>query len=163
MIMIIIYSMLFLIRVCMKNIVITLIISLATLNSAVYAKDYDVELLTTDANGQNMVMSPGYLKIEAGDTVTFVPSDPSHNVESLSIPAKAEPFSSKMGKNFTHTFDKEGVYLYKCTPHFAMGMLGVIQVGTAENLTIVSKDWSAISSGVVMNKERVSTYLSKVN
>lgn len=146
----------------MKNILITLIISLATLNSAVYAKDYEVKLLTTDANGQNMVMSPGYLKISSGDTVTFVPSDPSHNVESLSIPTKAEPFSSKMGKKFSHTFDKDGVYLYKCTPHFALGMLGVIQVDAAENLTTVTKDWSAMSSGVLMNKERVSTYLSKV-
>jgi len=147
----------------MKIILITLIISLATLNLAVNAKDYEVKLLTTDTNGQNMVMSPGYLKISSGDTVTFVPSDPSHNVESLSIPAKAEPFSSKMGKKFTHTFDKDGVYLYKCTPHFALGMLGVIQVGAAKNLAIVTKDWSEMSAGVAMNKERVSSYLSKVN
>jgi hypothetical protein len=67
-----------------------------------------------------------------------------------------------MGEKFSHTFDTKGVYLYKCTPHFALGMLGVIQVGAAENLSKVKKDWSDISSGVVMNKERVSAYLSQV-
>jgi len=109
-----------------------------------------------------MVMSPSYLKISSGDTVTFVPSGPSHNVESLSIPKNAKSFTSKMGKKLSHTFDKNGVYLYKCTPHFALGMLGVIQVGAADNLAIVRKDWSEISSGVAMNKERVSTYLTQV-
>jgi len=141
---------------------IVLLITLSVLNFTVYAKNYEVKLLTTDANGQNMVMSPGYLKISSGDTVTFVPSDPSHNVESLSIPKNAKSFTSKMGKKLSHTFDKNGVYLYKCTPHFALGMLGVIQVGAADNLAIVRKDWSEISSGVAMNKERVSTYLTQV-
>ncbi|MBS3651861.1 hypothetical protein KEU06_24950 [Pseudaminobacter sp. 19-2017] len=29
----------------------------------------------------------------------------------------------------TVTFDVEGIYGYKCAPHFGMGMVGVIQVG----------------------------------
>lgn len=146
----------------MKNIMTVLIITLALLSSTVSAKHYDVKLLTTDDKGQNMVMSPGFLKISPGDTVTFSPSDPSHNVESVSIPKQVKSFTSKMGQQFTHTFDQQGVYLYKCTPHFVLGMLGVIQVGAAQNLPMVMKDWSAMSAGVAMNKDRVNAYLSQV-
>lgn len=153
----------FMIGINMNKKLIALLTTVSVLSFTVYAKHYDVKLLTTDDKGQNMVMSPGFLKISPGDTVTFIPADPSHNVESLSIPKKAKSFSSKMGKVFSHTFDENGVYLYKCTPHFALGMLGVIQVGAAENVAIVTKEWSEISSGVVMNKNRVSTYLSQVN
>jgi pseudoazurin len=126
------------------------------------AKNFEVKLLTSDSNGQSMVMSPGYLKIEKGDTVTFIPSDITHNVESIAIPNLAKSFTSKMGEKFSYTFAEQGVYLYKCSPHFALGMLGVIQVGSPDNLNEVNMKWSDVSSGVVMNKERVIKYLSEV-
>lgn len=126
------------------------------------AKNLEVKLLTSDSNGQSMVMSPGYLKIEKGDTVTFIPSDITHNVESIAIPTLAKSFTSKMGEKFSYTFAEQGVYLYKCLPHFALGMLGVIQVGSPDNLNEVNMKWSDVSSGVVMNKERVIKYLSEV-
>jgi pseudoazurin len=132
------------------------------LNATAYAKNHQVKLLTSDDNGQNMIMSPGYLKIALGDTVTFIPADSSHNVESISIPAKAAKFASPMGEKFSYTFDENGVYLYKCTPHFVLGMLGVIQVGDAKNIAQVNKDWSTLSTGVAMNKARVTAYLSQV-
>ncbi|WP_085298850.1 plastocyanin/azurin family copper-binding protein [Cognaticolwellia mytili] len=132
------------------------------LNATAYAKNHQVKLLTSDDNGQNMIMSPGYLKIALGDSVTFIPADPSHNVESISIPEKAAKFVSPMGQKYSHTFNVNGVYLYKCTPHFVLGMWGVIQVGDAENIEQVNKDWSTLSTGVAMNKARVSAYLSQV-
>lgn len=126
------------------------------------AKNHQIKLLTTGENGQTMVMSPGFLKISQGDSVTFIPSDVTHNVESLAIPEGAESFNSAMGKEVTITFTKQGVYLYKCTPHFALGMLGVIQVGEPVNLAKVEKEWSTLSAGVALNKERVTQYLSEV-
>jgi len=146
----------------MKNIAIILVTVLVAFSSKLYAKNHEVKLLSSDGTGQSMIMSPGYLKISQGDTVTFVPSDPSHNVESISIPKKAKTFNSPMGKTFSYTFDENGVYLYKCTPHFVLGMLGVIQVGNAENLAQVNQEWSTLSAGVAMNKERVSSYLLQV-
>ncbi len=151
----------------MKKVMTILTIALAIvlaigLNASAYAKNHQVKLLTSDGNGQNMIMSPGYLKISQGDTVTFIPADSSHNVESIAIPTRAVKFVSPMGEKFSYTFDKNGVYLYKCTPHFVLGMLGVIQVGDAENIAQVNKDWSTLSTGVAMNKERVSAYLSQV-
>lgn len=135
---------------------------LIILSTKIYAKNHEVKLLTSGDNGQTMLMSPGYLKISKGDTVTFLPSDASHNIQSVSIPKKVKAFASQMGQKFSYTFDEKGVYLYKCTPHFALGMLGVIQVDNTENLAQVRKDWSGISTGVVMNKERVGEYLSQV-
>lgn len=143
----------------MKN---YLVAALLLLSFNVLGATHEVKLLTSGADGQTMVMSPGVLKIAAGDEVVFVPADPSHNVESMSIPQNAESFLSPMGKEFTYKFTENGVYLYKCTPHFIMGMIGVIQVGSPDNLKKVEKDWEAVSQSVAMNKERVTNYLKQV-
>ena len=78
-----------------------------------------------------MVFEPVALKIEPGDTVTFVSVDPGHNAETINgmIPEGAETFRTAIGQTETVTFDIEGVYGIKCTPHFGMGMDMLIQVG----------------------------------
>lgn len=95
------------------------------------AADHQVEMLNRDSEGRTMQFEPAFLKIEPGDTVTFVPTDPSHNSESIAngIPEGAEPWKGRINEEITVTFDVEGVYAYKCLPHFAMGMVGLIQVG----------------------------------
>ena len=45
------------------------------------------------------------------------------------IPEGAQPWQSKLGEEFNLTLDKEGAYIYKCTPHVSAGMLGAIVVG----------------------------------
>lgn len=146
----------------MKTLALITAICLSVFSFATEAKEHQVQLLTSGADGQMMIMSPGFLKIAPGDSVTFVPSDSSHNVESMAIPESAAPFNSKMGQKVTLTFTEQGVYLYKCTPHFALGMLGVIQVGNALNLEDVKQQWQSLSTGVALNKERVPQYLSQV-
>jgi pseudoazurin len=78
-----------------------------------------------------MVFEPTALKITQGDTVTFVPTDKSHNAESVKdlIPAGAQPFKVKMNQQIKVTFDVPGAYVVKCSPHFPMGMAAVIVVG----------------------------------
>ena len=95
------------------------------------AADHQVEMLNRDSEGRTMQFEPAFLKIEPGDTVTFVPTDPSHNSESIAngIPEGAEPWKGRINEEITVTFDVEGVYAYKCLPHFGMGMVGLIQVG----------------------------------
>ena len=68
-----------------------------------------------------------------GDTVTFIPTDKGHNVETIKdmIPEGAEAFKSKMNEAYKVTFDKAGAYGVKCTPHVGMGMVGVVVVGDA--------------------------------
>ncbi len=84
---------------------------------------------------------PVALKIEPGDKVRWTNMS-GHNVnfEEGNIPEGAEAFASSLGDNVSKTFDKEGVYLYKCDPHFAMGMVGAIIVGEPKNMDAVEKN-----------------------
>lgn len=94
------------------------------------AADYEIHMLNKGEAG-TMVFEPNFLAIQPGDTVTFIPTDKSHNVENIKdmIPDGVEPFKGKVNEEFTMTFDVPGLYGFKCTPHFAMGMVGAIAVG----------------------------------
>ena len=94
------------------------------------AADYQIHMLNKGEAG-TMVFEPNFLAIQPGDTVTFIPMDKSHNVENIKdmLPEGVEPFKSKVNEEFTMTFDVPGLYGIKCTPHFAMGMVGAIAVG----------------------------------
>lgn len=98
---------------------------------AAMAADYEVQMLNRDAEGRVMQFEPAFLKVEPGDTVTFVPTDPSHNSESIAdaIPEGAESWKGRINEEITVTLTEPGVYAYKCLPHFALGMVGLIQVG----------------------------------
>ena len=39
------------------------------------------------------------------------------------------PKKSKLNEDVTIKFDTPGIYLYKCTPHVGMGMIGLVVVG----------------------------------
>ena len=55
-----------------------------------------------------------------------------HNVQFVSVPEGVEKVKSKLSKEFSYTFEQEGVYLYVCTPHASMGMIGVVIVGQSD-------------------------------
>ncbi|SFC28539.1 plastocyanin/azurin family copper-binding protein, partial [Pseudoalteromonas denitrificans] len=99
----------------------------------VHAAEHTVKLVTSGSDGATMFMEPGYIKINKGDVINFIPSDASHNAQSFSVPKGAKAFMTPFGQPAKVTFDKEGVYLYKCLPHIVMGMVGLVQVGSAEN------------------------------
>ena len=68
--------------------------------------------------------------IGVGDTVEWLPKNKGHNVEFLAGPEMADlPPKSNMNEFHSVRFEKQGVYLYGCTPHLDMGMLGLIVVG----------------------------------
>jgi pseudoazurin len=101
------------------------------------AADHTIQMLNKGANGQTMVFEPSFLKIAPGDAVTFVPTDKSHDSESIPgmIPDGAAPWKGKINQETRVTFTTEGIYGFKCSPHYAMGMTGLIQVGdSAPNL-----------------------------
>ena len=87
-------------------------------------------MLNKGAEGA-MVFEPAYIKANPGDTITFVPIDKGHNVESIKdmIPAAAEKFKSKINENYVLSVTEPGAYFVKCTPHYAMGMVALIVVG----------------------------------
>lgn len=107
----------------------------ALLGTTALAETYEVHLLNKGVDGA-MVFEPAFVKAGVGDTIIFISTDKGHNVESIEgmLPEATEPFKSKMGEDFSLTVTTEGLYGIKCTPHYAMGMVGLIQVGAAANL-----------------------------
>ena len=107
---------------------------LAFLASAAQAADHQVQMLNKGEKGA-MVFEPALIKAMPGDTVTFVPTDKSHDAESIKgmLPAGAEPFKGKLSEQITVTVPVEGVYGVKCTPHYGMGMVALIVVGNPAN------------------------------
>ncbi|MFS8148401.1 pseudoazurin [Rhizobium sp. BR 249] len=94
------------------------------------AADHQIQMLNKGTDGA-MVFEPGVLKIAPGDTVTFIPTDKSHNVETFKglIPDGVAEFKSKPNEQYQTKFDVPGAYVLKCTPHVGMGMVALIQVG----------------------------------
>lgn len=110
----------------------------ATLTAApAAARDYQVKMLNKGSNGKLMVFEPAFIKIAPGDTVTFVPTNPGHNAESVTAmtPAGGTTFKGKINQQLSVRFAKEGLYGYKCLPHAGMGMVGLVQVGKPANKT----------------------------
>jgi pseudoazurin len=102
--------------------------------SAASAAEFEVKMLNKGAEGM-MVFEPSFLQVAPGDTVRFVPTDKSHNAESIEgmLPEGAQPFQGKMNQELAVTFEVPGVYGFKCKPHYGMGMVGLIVVGEPVN------------------------------
>ncbi len=128
----------------------------------VCAKEHTVKLLTQGSNGKMMVFEPLFIKIEVGDTVNFVPSDPSHNAESFSVPSEKSSFQTPYGKATKVTFNEKGAVLVKCLPHAALGMMGVIQVGDNIDSAKAKADWAKVRGSVAMNKDVIDEAISKI-
>lgn len=97
--------------------------------SLAVAAEHEVKMLNSGEAGA-MVFEPALIKVAAGDTVKFVPTDKGHNAESIRgmAPEGAELFKGAIGKEISVTFTEPGVYGVKCLPHFAMGMVAVVVV-----------------------------------
>ena len=69
-------------------------------------------------------------KIGVGGTIEWLPKNEGHNVEFLGGPDfNSLPEKSDLNAFYSVTFNLPGVYLYHCTPHGNMGMLGLVIVG----------------------------------
>jgi pseudoazurin len=109
---------------------------LMTMAGGAFAAEVEVKMLNKGTEGGMMVFEPALVKIAPGDTVKFVATDKGHNVESIKgmLPADAAPIAGKSGEDLSVTLDKPGVYGVKCLPHYGMGMVAMIVVGTPANL-----------------------------
>ena len=100
-----------------------------------------IDMLNKRADGEKMVYSQDVVNVKIGDTVTWLPKSKGHNVQFISVPDGIKKLKkSKLNKQFSFTFERAGIYLYQCTPHKSMGMIGVVVVdGNVENKKIVAK------------------------
>ena len=123
----------------MKALLLTIIFLSSLFSGSVFAKTVEVEML--NRSGKNiMVFSKRVVNISSGDNIFWKSTDKGHNVEFVTVPDGVKGFKSKIGKNANYTFTKPGVYLYQCTPHKMMGMIGIVIVDDDyKNLDLVKK------------------------
>ena len=100
-----------------------------------HAAEVEIKMLNKGAAGA-MVFEPAIVKIAPGDTVKFVPTDKSHNAETIPemLPTGAEAFTGKMNEEVAVTFKENGVYGVRCKPHYGMGMVALVVVGEPTNM-----------------------------
>ena len=114
----------------------TALLSAALLVSASFsasAAEHIVNMLNKGADGTAMVFEPGFVRAAVGDTVKFVPVDKGHFVQTFPgmWPEGVAEAKGKLNEELVVTLDKDGFYSFKCAPHFAMGMVALVQVGNA--------------------------------
>ena len=127
-------------------------------------EDYEVQMLNQGADGL-MVFEPSVLHVQPGDSVTFKATDAGHNAASIEgmIPSGAEAWDSGMSQDITVTFSEEGAYVYQCTPHLMMAMVGVIIVGDSNtNLAAIKDAAVEKKSSFVMEQDRLDGYLESL-
>ena len=107
----------------MTRLAYTLIFTLFSLHAL--SEAHVVKMLNSGKEGM-MVFEPAVLTIKKGDTVKFVATDLSHNSSSVEgmIPEGATPWVGALSQDIEVTLTEEGVYVYQCTPHNMMAMVG---------------------------------------
>ena len=145
----------------MRKLAYTLFLTLYALSAS--SQDHIVKMLNAGKEGM-MVFEPAVLSIKKGDTVKFVATDVAHNSSSVEgmIPEGAQPWVGPMNQDIEVTLTEEGVYVYQCTPHNMMAMIGIIKVETTSNLDSIKEKAEVYKKTFLMNQERLDDYLSRI-
>ncbi len=118
-----------------KTILKTLVLAAGTALLAMPALSAEIEIkmMNKGSDGQAMVFEPAAVKAAPGDTIKFVPVDKGHDAASLPglVPDGVADVKGKISQELSVTVDAPGAYVFKCTPHFGMGMVALVVVGDA--------------------------------
>jgi len=121
----------------------------------VRAEEY-VVLGIDNRNYQSMFFEPDFLRIEPGDSVTFVVTNFDHLPRSVFVPDGAAHWEAEPGKSVTVTLREEGIYIFECFYHAVMGMAGVVLVGQPVNIEEARAFFERYKDEVfAMNKDRL--------
>ena len=131
------------------------------LSAPANAAEHVVKMLNNGAGGM-MIFEPAVLSVNVGDTVKFEATDMAHNTASVLTPAGATPWKGKINEEISIKLDTPGVYVYECTPHAMMAMVGVIRVGTDPVDDATLKFAEQYKRKFVMNNNRLVKYLSEI-
>ena len=104
------------------------LLTLSLFSNHVIAENHTIEMLNK-LGKERMVYSKKIVSININDDITWKSVDKGHNVEFIGMPVGASKYKSKISKEGNYKFTKPGIYLYQCTPHKAMGMIGLVIVG----------------------------------
>jgi pseudoazurin len=98
---------------------------------AAFADTIEVQMLNANDAGDKMVFSQELIRAEVGDVIRFIPTDRSHNAESVkdALPEGQEAFKGKMSSEVEYLVTETGLTAVVCQPHQTMGMVALIVVG----------------------------------
>ena len=145
----------------MKKLILAGLVSLASMTQ-VLAAEIEVKMLNSGKEG-SMVFEPAVVKAQEGDTIKFVPTDSGHSVSSVYVPEGTQSWEGEIGKEVTITVNKAGTYVYKCTPHTVMGMVGLVKVGDDPVSDKAKEAAGELAKTFVMNKDRMEKYLAEAD
>jgi pseudoazurin len=115
------------------------ILAISFFSSSAIAQNHTIDMLNK-LGKERMVFSKKVITINPNDDISWKSVDKGHNVEFIGMPDGVTKYKSKISKDANYKFTKPGVYLYQCTPHKAMGMIGLIIVGNDKsNLDKIKK------------------------
>ena len=136
--------------------------------AALLSKEIEVLMKNKGSDGEKMVFEPALIKAEVGDTIKFVAVKNGHQVQSFKggVPTNCDfttqEFSKevkkgdcskglskniikskkiKKNKPYIVTINTEGYYALMCKPHYSMGMVGLIVVGSPKNAAEFKKSF----------------------
>lgn len=97
---------------------------------AALADTHEVRMLNRNDKGP-MPFEPDYLVVRPGDSVKFIAASPGHNAATIDgmIPGDGERFVGRINEEIEVTLTQEGIWGIRCSPHYTMGMVMLIQVG----------------------------------
>jgi|AntRauTorckE5430_2_1112549.scaffolds.fasta_scaffold26929_1 pseudoazurin len=111
----------------------TLLATTLLIGSAIssFADTIEVEMLNQNEAGDRMVFSPEIIRAEVGDVIRFIPTDNSHNAQSVkdALPEGQEDFRGRMNQEVEYTVTEAGLTAVICLPHQVMGMVALVVVG----------------------------------
>jgi pseudoazurin len=118
-----------------------------------FAAEHVINMLNKGADGTAMAFEPGFVRAAVGDTLKFVPVDKGHFAAPLPgfWPKDVPEAKGKVNQELIVLLTAEGIYGFKCNPHFAMGMVALVQVGAAQ----VTDAQKAIKLGPLAGKRMV--------
>lgn len=98
----------------------------------------EIEMYIKDPDDSSalQVFKPRLVTAKVGDTVKFIPTEATHQSSSIDgmIPAGVTGWEGKINQEVSFVIPTEGVYGYKCVPHYAAGMVGMVVVEGGDNI-----------------------------
>ena len=148
----------------MENFKIYSLCSCLFLSNNIHSAEHQIKMLSS-SNGQMMVFEPPVLKIKKGDTVKWISTQPGHNSASINemLPKGAKSWEGAVNEEISVNFNVEGIYGYKCSPHYILGMVGLIIVGDSKNNLDTSKNFALeAEKKFATGKDRFTKYFSQI-
>jgi len=101
--------------------------------------DIRMSTIDPDNSGEQHVFKPRLVSAQVGDTIRFIPTEPSHQSSSIAamLPDVARGWEGEVNDEISYVLPAAGIYGFQCVPHYAAGMVGVVIVegeGKLDNL-----------------------------